>query len=126
MLKGSKIYSMLTGVCPRCQNESMYVDKNPYLLGTVYRMNNTCGCCGLKYKMEPSFFFGAMYVSYGLGTAVGVAVFVISNLFFGTGLITSFVAIVISLVCLMPIIMRLARNIWINFFIDYDKSSKTC
>ncbi|HEY6144157.1 MAG TPA: DUF983 domain-containing protein, partial [Flavobacterium sp.] len=26
--KGSKLNSILTGSCPRCQNESMYLDKN--------------------------------------------------------------------------------------------------
>ena len=28
--KGSKLNSILTGSCPKCQEESMYVDKNPY------------------------------------------------------------------------------------------------
>ena len=27
-----------------------------------------------------------------------------------------------SLIVFMPIIMRLSRNIWINFFVDYDKN----
>ena len=32
----------------------------------------------------------------------------------------SFAAIVIILVCFMPVIMRLSRNIWINLFMNYD------
>jgi hypothetical protein len=34
----------------------------------------------------------------------------------------SFIAIVLTLLGLMPIIMRLSRNIWINIFMRYDAS----
>ena len=70
--------------------------------------------------MEPSFFYGSMYVSYGVGVAFAVAAFIISYLFIGTSLTTAFWAIVGTLVVFMPVIMRLSRNIWINFFMSYD------
>jgi len=121
--KGNKLYSILTGSCPRCHEESMYLDKNPYHLGKIYKMYERCSSCGLKYKMEPSFFYGAMYVSYGVGIAFAVAVFVIAKLLIGTTLINTFIAIIITLVIFMPVIMRIARNIWINMFIKFDASS---
>ncbi|MFD0798759.1 DUF983 domain-containing protein [Maribacter chungangensis] len=120
--KGNKLYSILTGTCPRCNEESMYLDKNPYHLGKIYKMNERCSSCGLKYKMEPSFFYGAMYVSYGLGIAFAVAAFVIANLIIGTGLINTFIAIIGTLIVFMPVIMRLSRNIWINMFVAYDSN----
>ncbi|MGB6153182.1 MAG: DUF983 domain-containing protein [Pricia sp.] len=118
--KGNKLYSIFTGNCPRCHQESMYIEENPYHLGSLFKMHDRCSHCGLKYKIEPSFFFGAMYVSYGLGVAIAVAAFVISVLFIGTGLVNSFIAIIVTLIVLMPIIIRLSRNIWINFFVKYD------
>lgn len=118
--KGSKLYSIFTGTCPHCQEESMYEDKNLYNLANVYKMHERCGHCGQRYKIEPSFFYGAMYVSYGLGVAIGVAVFIIAFVLLQTSLLTSFIAITTALVALMPIIMRLSRNIWINFFVNYD------
>lgn len=84
-------------------------------------MHERCSHCGLKYKIEPSFFFGAMYVSYGLGVALSIALFMITFWFIGMSLINSFIAIVIMLTILMPYIARVSRNIWINFFIPYDK-----
>lgn len=117
--KGNKLYSILTGTCPRCNEESMYLDKNPYHLGKIYKMHERCSICDLKYKMEPSFFYGAMYVSYGLGIAFAVAAFVIAKLFIGTTLINTFIAIIITLIVFMPVIMRLSRNIWINMFVKY-------
>ncbi|MFL9843811.1 DUF983 domain-containing protein [Flavobacterium rhizosphaerae] len=120
--KGSKLYSILTGTCPRCHQESMYIDKNPYNLGNVYKMHEECSHCGLHYKIEPSFFYGAMYVSYGLGVAFSVAAFIISYVFLDSSLKTAFFAIIATLVLLMPVNMRLSRNIWINFFIKYRKN----
>lgn len=122
--KGSKLNSILTGSCPKCQEESMYSDKNPYHLSNTLKMNETCSHCGTRYKIEPSFFYGAMYVSYAVGIAFGVASFVITHLFFGANLKTSFIAIIATLVGFMPVIMRLSRNIWINLFIHYDKDWK--
>lgn len=120
MLKGTKIYSIFTGSCPVCHQESMYEEGNPYKLNKVYKMNERCSHCNTKYKIEPSFFYGAMYVSYGLGIAFAVAAFIISYIFFGGGLMNSFIAIVGTLIGFMPLIMRLSRNIWINLFMHFD------
>ena len=121
--KGNKLYSILTGNCPKCHEESMYLNKNPYKLGYLFKMHERCSKCNTKYKIEPSFFYGAMYVSYSVGIAFAVAAFVISKVFLGTGLITSFIAIVVTMVAFMPVIIRLSRNIWINFFISYDPNA---
>jgi uncharacterized protein (DUF983 family) len=118
--KGSKLNSILTGSCPKCQKESMYSDKNPLHLTKVLKMNDHCSHCGLKYQIEPSFFYGAMYVSYGLNVAVGIAAFIVSFVFFGVTIEQSFLAIVISLIVLFPFVLRLSRNLYINMFISYD------
>lgn len=122
-LKGHKLYSILTGTCPVCHEESMYREKNPYKLNRIFKMYERCSNCGTKYKMEPSFFYGAMYVSYGVGVAFAIAAFLITYLFFGGGLLASFWAIIGTLIVFMPIIMRLSRNIWINFFMNYRKNT---
>lgn len=118
--KGTKLYSILTGSCPRCHQESMYENRNPYTFGKLFKMHERCSHCGLKYKIEPSFFYGSMYVSYGVGVAFAVAAFVISFLFIGLNLVNTFITIVLTLVVFMPVIIRLSRNIWINFFIKYE------
>ena len=121
ILKGTKIYSIITGTCPVCQEESMYVERNPYKLSRVFEMHERCSHCGTKYKIEPSFFYGAMYVSYAVGIAFAVAAFIISYLFLGSTVMGSFLAIVGTLIVFMPVIMRLSRNIWINMFFKYGK-----
>ena len=118
--KGSKLYSIVTGTCSKCQKESMYEDKNPLHLTKVLKMNDHCSHCGLKYLIEPSFFYGAMYVSYGLNVAVGIAAFIVSFVFFQTTIEQSFIAIVVALIILFPFVLRLSRNLYINMFISYD------
>ena len=120
--KGSSLYSIITGNCPKCHEESMYTFKNAYNLGNTLKINERCSKCNTKYRLEPSFFYGAMYVSYAVGIAFAVAAYVITNLIFQANLKNTFIAIVITLVVFMPIIMRLSRNIWINLFIHYDKT----
>ena len=120
--KGSTLYSIFTGTCPRCHEESMYTNPNPYVLIDTLKIEEKCTHCNMKYRLEPSFFFGAMYVSYGVGIAFAVAAFIISYVFFSSTLTTAFIVITATLVVFMPIIMRVSRTIWINLFIRYDKN----
>jgi len=122
--KGSKLYSILTGTCPKCQNESMYLDKNPLHFNKILKMNENCSHCGLHYQIEPSFFYGAMYVSYGLNVAIGIAAFIISFVFFDSNLKVAFIAIIVSLILSFPFVLRLSRNIYINMFVSYDPNAK--
>ena len=121
--KGYKIYSIFTGTCPKCHKESMYTVKNPYKLLTTLEMQENCSFCNTKYKMEPSFFYGAMYVSYGVGIAFATAAFIITHFVFNGSIHHIFAAIVVTLIVSLPIILRLSRNIWINLFIHYDKKA---
>ena len=118
--KGNKLSSVLFGKCPKCHQESMYQTKNPYYLSQTLKMHKHCRHCDTKYKIEPSFFYGSMYVSYAVGIAFAVAAFIISNLFLGSSLKVAFGCIVGTLVGFMPVIMRISRNIWINLFMSYD------
>ena len=118
--KGSKLNSILTGTCPKCQNENMYVEKNPYNLRKVLKMDENCSHCGLKYQLEPSFFYGAMYVSYGLNVAIGIAAFIIAFVFLKLDIKTSFISIIAALILLYPLVLRWSRNIYINMFVSYQ------
>ena len=118
--KGNKLYSILTGSCPKCHQESMYQNTNPYVISQLFKMHERCSHCDTKYKIEPSFFYGSMYVSYAVGIAFASAAFVIAFLILGASLVNTFIAIVLTLIVFLPVIIRLSRNIWINFFFKYE------
>ena len=120
--KGNKLYSIFTGACPKCHQESMYMNKNPYVLSDTLKMHERCSHCNTKYKIEPSFFYGSMYVSYAVGIIFAFIAFSISFGIFDVGKGGALISIIITLVVFLPVILRLSRNIWINFFMNYDKS----
>jgi uncharacterized protein (DUF983 family) len=120
--KGTKLYSILFNKCPRCHEGDFMVEKNMFKISKAFKMHETCSNCGLKYTMEPSFFYGAMYVNYSLTVAIGVITLLASVFLFETTLLQSFIPIVIALIVLAPISTRLSRIIWINFFVKYQKS----
>ncbi|WP_317124717.1 DUF983 domain-containing protein [Marixanthomonas ophiurae] len=98
----------------------MYKTKNPYIFSETLNMHDNCPHCKTKFKIEPSFFYGAMYVSYAVGVAFAVAAFIISYFFIGLGRLNTFFVIAGTLFLFFPIILRLSRNIWINFFFKYN------
>jgi hypothetical protein len=73
--------------------------------------------------LEPSFFYGAMYINYGITVAISIAVFVITKLGFELNLLESFLSVFAALLLLAPINLRLARIIWINMFVPFDENA---
>jgi uncharacterized protein (DUF983 family) len=121
MLKGTKLYSIFTGTCPVCQNESMYTSSNLYNPKKTQEMRERCSHCDTKYKIEPSFFYGSMYVSYGVGVAIAMITFGLTYFAFDMSRWNIFLIITSISIISVPIVIRLSRNIWINIFMDYDK-----
>lgn len=84
-------------------------------------MNERCSHCGLKFMIEPAFFYGAMYVSYAVGVAIATAAFVISYFFLNMNIDYTFGIIILSLVVTFPYVLRISRTIWLNIFVKYNK-----
>ena len=75
--------------------------------------------------IEPSFFYGAMYINYGITVAISVTVFLIAKLGFQLNLLNSFFTVLAALIITAPLNLRLSRILWINMFVSYDeKASK--
>ena len=122
--KGNKLYSIIYNYCPRCQTEKFWPENNPYKNIFVNNRGDIGSCknCNLKYEIEPGFWYGAMYVSYGLTVFIAILVWLIINAFnkdidiFFQIFIISF-----SLIFLLPVVYFLSRLIWINLFVSYNK-----
>ena len=121
--KGSKLYSILFNKCPKCHEGDFMKEKNMFKLQKAFQMHEKCSNCGLKYMIEPSFFYGAMYVNYSLTVGISIITFVIATMFFNFSLLESFIPIVVVLVLTSPISIRLSRVIWINLFVKFDPST---
>lgn len=116
----SIVYSIITTKCPRCREGNMFPE------GTLYstkfaKMNQSCPCCGQSFEPEPGYYFGAMFVSYAISTAIFlVALFVLNLLLEEITMLVVFVTVVGVVVGFLPIIFRLSRSLWINIFVRYE------
>lgn len=117
--KGSKIYSILGGKCPRCHEGNFFKHAFTMNIFKVNKIEKKCSKCDLKYMIEPAFYFGALYVSYGITVAICIVTFIISKIIFDLALLSSFIAVFIVLILFIPVNLRLSRILWINMFINY-------
>ena len=117
--KGSKIYSILGGKCPRCHEGNFFKHAFTMNIFKVNKIEKKCSKCDLKYMIEPAFYFGALYVSYGITVAICIATFITSKIIFDLALLSSFIAVFIALILFIPVNLRLSRILWINMFINY-------
>ena len=118
--KGTKVYSILKGKCPKCHNGNFFKHSFTFNPSKITQLHDNCPNCGLKYMLEPSFFYGAMYVNYALTVALSIIVFLVSKLVFELNLLQSFLAIIVALLVLAPVNLRLSRILWINMFVSYS------
>jgi uncharacterized protein (DUF983 family) len=85
------------------------------------KMHKSCPVCGEKYTPEPGFYFGAMYISYALYVAFIVTNFVGFVIFLNVDPIILLYFLIPALIALTLFFFRIARRVWLNFFVKYDK-----
>ena len=123
MKKGSKLYSIFKAKCPRCHEGDFFRYNFTFNPSRITKLHKHCPKCNLKYMLEPSFFYGAMYINYGITVAIAVTVFVITSVFLDFELLESFLWVVVALLILAPFNLRLARILWINMFVSFKKDA---
>lgn len=121
--KSSKLYSVLNHRCPRCHEGEVFVSKKAFR-PKFDEMNTNCSHCGLKFERETGFFYGSMYVAYGLSISLSLAVFVLIYTFVDIPLWLYLVINSVILLVMVPINFRLARILWLNFFVKYEPHKK--
>jgi len=125
-LKGrSLIGSVLSNSCPHCREGRLFTSGNPYDLRTTMRMYEHCPVCGQAYELQTGFYFGTGYVSYALSVLLIAIITIGWFLIIGMGIHDNRIFYCLGLnalvlVALQPVIQRLARSVWIAFFVRYD------
>ncbi len=125
MKKGTKIYSILHMACPQC-HEGQFLVSSVYDLKNIGDVRVECDVCQLKYEREPGFFYGAMYVSYGLGVMLFVTIWASCNLWFPSfGAWTQIGLVTFFSIALAPYLFALSKIIYANIFISYKADAKS-
>jgi len=119
--KGTKVYSIFNNKCPKCQKGNFFINSNPFIFKNVLKIYDNCPHCHFKYMIEPSFFYGAMYITYAVTVFASLILFLIGYLI-GLRLVDNLIFIAIILAIFSPLSLRLSRLIYINIFVNYDKT----
>jgi hypothetical protein len=124
--KGQKLYSILFNKCPRCHESNFW--KVPYffegfrkLWVADFQMHDKCEVCGLKYELEPGFWWGAMYLAYAFSSGTLLITAGICRLGFNLDVNTTMLVVLIVSLIGFTFNARLARIVWINIYVAYDK-----
>ncbi|PKV48139.1 hypothetical protein ATE84_0129 [Aquimarina sp. MAR_2010_214] len=107
--------NIIKGKCSKCEEGNVFIKKRRVFALQLPKMNEKCPHCNHKFLIEPGYFYGAMYVSYGLTVAEGVAIYLLSS-FFITKPIHFFIILSISAVLLSTTNYKYARILWIYLF----------
>lgn len=116
-----KLYSIITLSCPRCHKGKLFVSNNPYRFSRDEIMHRECPVCGQIFIPETGFYWGAMYIGYGISTGFIFALLGIDLLVEGYVSYPVLFGSVLAALVLMPVLSRIARATWINFFVHYDE-----
>jgi uncharacterized protein (DUF983 family) len=119
MVKKNKIAAIVAMKCPRCREGNMF---NAPITQGIYKMNKECPVCKQAFELEPGFYWGAMYVGYGLSggymlTTVGAMLMLLN-----WSVEAAFAISILGGLIIFPFIARLARVIWLNIHVGYDKN----
>lgn len=121
MKKGHIFHSIFKGKCPRCHEGDFFEYSFTLNPSKITKIHKNCPHCDLKYMIEPSFFYGAMYVNYALSVAVIVTSFIIAKVFLDMEILHSFITVGIASLLMSPINLRFSRILWINLFVKYQE-----
>ena len=129
--KGNKIYSIFKMKCPKCHETDLFINKNPFKLDGFFGMPKQCSVCHQKFELEPGFYYGSMYVSYGVTIAYLVSVFVAMTVLYPTFSLELYLGVGISTMIsgalgglpIITVIVRSTVNVnsnaktkWSNFY----------
>ena len=118
------LFSSLLGLrCPRCRVGKLFQPGKLAKPGSLFEMHTHCACCQLSFSPEPGFYFGAMFVSYGINTAQFIGAWVALLLLYPDYSLALLLSILVAVVLIsLPFTFRLSRSIWLTLFVSYDPS----
>ncbi|MDI5886605.1 MAG: DUF983 domain-containing protein [Flavobacterium sp.] len=117
----NSIVHILNNDCPHCLKGKVFNEKNIFLNIGFPKMNQYCSNCQFKFEKEPGYFFGAMYVNYGLTVAQGIATYAVAQFFFTENFDLRIIPIIaVVIIAMSSFNIRFSRLLWIYMFKNYS------
>ena len=116
--------SILTFHCPKCRKGNLFQTGSLIRPGSLFKMHTHCPHCHQSFEPEPGFYFGAMFVSYAINTALFIAAWVVLIFIYPAYSLSLLLGLLTAVVILgLPFTFRLSRSIWLAIFVRFDRSA---
>ena len=124
MSQRSGLSSILSLRCPKCRTGHLFQSGKISRPGSLFTMHPACPHCKQSFDPEPGFYFGSMFVSYGINTALFLISWVALLLIYPDYTLTLLLGILTAVVILsLPLSFRWSRSIWLALFVRFDPNA---
>ena len=101
--------------CPRCHRGDLFIT-SAFKLSGFYKMHKHCPVCEQTLEPEPGFYFGAMFISYGMLVMMSILTWITLFFSFRPAFAVYVIVILILNVLLLPFIFRYSRTLFLFGF----------
>jgi len=105
--------------CPRCREGDLFHTAT-FSFQQPFEMHEQCPKCSQKYELEPGFYFGAMFISYGIWGWFSILLCFSLIYLFDWSVNGAFALLIFLSVVFFVGIFRIARSIWIHINVKYQ------
>ncbi|WP_236975810.1 DUF983 domain-containing protein [Membranihabitans maritimus] len=104
--------------CPKCRQGDLF--EKPFSFSNAFNMPDHCPVCNQNYFPEPGFYYGAMFIGYGITAWTFFFLGAILIFLIGMDFNKAIILIVIFAALTFIYFFRLARSVWIHIYVKYD------
>lgn len=113
--------SMWQNKCPRCRKGDIFV--KPLDILNPLDMPEKCTMCGQATEPEPGFYYGAMFLSYGIASLILLPTTLVALFYFKLSLTAAFTIMGIIVVVGFFKLLRGSRSLYFHLVIRYDEDA---
>lgn len=111
----SKFQAVIQKKCPSCREGDIF--KHSALSFNFNKINYRCKTCEANLEPETGFYYGAMYISYGINVALMFMMLVITHVLIKpSDTVTYIILAIIPMVLFLPFTFRFSRSIYLHLF----------
>ena len=115
MAKNSLFRAIKDEKCPRCHQGDLFTT-SALSLKKFYQMHRQCPVCVQTFEPEPGFYYGAMFISYGMVVIMAILTWLILFFAWHPTFAVYVIVILVLNVLLLPFIFRYSRTLFLFGF----------
>lgn len=120
----SKAGAILNLSCPHCRQGDLF-NTPTFSFKQPFDMKKKCEVCDQNFMLEPGFYYGAMYVSYGFVGGFSLAFIALFHWVLGWSINSSFALLLAISALFFVYLFRLSRSFWLGVHVKYESQARS-